>query len=173
MAAEIASFSGSDAAGLGAGELERVGDVVVFGFRVLGSPVGKDRPRFRRRGDYVQTYTPKKTADWEQEIGEQVGLILARFRSGGHLAGIELPLAGRIMVSMRFNIAKPASAPKRERHRLKKPDLDNLEKCVLDALQTIQFIGDDKTVTDMSSCKRYATDDHPEGVEIEVTAWLS
>lgn len=145
----------------------------MFSFRVFGKPVGKDRPRFRRRGKYVQTYTPKNTVEWEQEIGEQVGVCLARFRAGGHLQELDLPLKGRLMVSMRFNVAKPDSAPKSEVHRLKKPDLDNLEKCVLDALQSIQLIEDDKTVTDMASCKRYATDDHPEGVEIEVTGWLT
>lgn len=172
MAAEVASVSQADGPGYGVGQVEHVGGVAHFSFMVLGTPVGKDRPRFRRRGDYVQTYTPKKTADWEQEIGEQVGVALARLRSQGKLTGIDLPLSGRLMMSMRFNIEKPKSAPKSERHRLKKPDLDNLDKAVLDALQAIDFIADDKTVTDMASCKRYATEGHREGVEIEVTAWL-
>lgn len=172
MATEVASVGEADGPGYGVGELERVGDVAHFSFVILGTPVGKDRPRFRRRGDYVHTYTPKKTLDWEQEIGEQVGVALARLRSRGKLTDISLPLSGRLMVNLRFNIKKPKSAPKKERHRLKKPDLDNLDKAVLDALQSIDFIADDKTVTDLASCKRYASDDHPEGVEIGMTAWL-
>lgn len=172
MAPKVASVSEADGPGYGVGQVERVGDVALFSFMVLGTPVGKGRPRFRRRGKHVQTYTPQNTAEWEQEIGEQLGVALARMRSAGLLKGIELPLAGRLGLSLRFNVAKPASAPKGEQHRLKKPDLDNLDKAVLDALEAIQFIDDDKTVTDMSSCKRYASEDHPEGVEIEVIAWL-
>lgn len=35
---------------------------------VLGVPVAKGRPRFRKVGKYVQTYTPAKTKKAEQEI---------------------------------------------------------------------------------------------------------
>ena len=36
---------------------------------VLGVPVAKGRPRFRKVGKYVQTYTPAKTAKAERQIG--------------------------------------------------------------------------------------------------------
>lgn len=41
---------------------------------VLGAPVAKGRPRFRKVGKYVQTYTPAKTKKAEQEIS----LVLLR-----------------------------------------------------------------------------------------------
>lgn len=146
-------------------------------FRIFGDPVGKDRPRFRvvpKRGGghYVQTYTPKKTAEWEQEIGEQVGVMLARLRAAGLTKSLNLPFSKRILVTMRTYIQKPASAPKKEVHRIKKPDVDNYAKALLDALEKIALIEDDKTVTDLYVTKRYASDANPPGIDVEITAWI-
>lgn len=51
-------------------------------------------------------------------------------------------------------------------------DVDNLVKCIFDALQNVRVIGDDKTVTDMTVSKRFADADHPEGVQVTLTGWL-
>jgi Holliday junction resolvase RusA-like endonuclease len=37
-------------------------------FTVYGEPVAKGRPRFAKRGNYVQTYTPVKTKSYEDEV---------------------------------------------------------------------------------------------------------
>jgi Holliday junction resolvase RusA-like endonuclease len=37
-------------------------------FMVYGEPVGKGRPRFAKRGNFVSTYTPLKTKTYEDEI---------------------------------------------------------------------------------------------------------
>ena len=37
-------------------------------FMVYGEPVGKGRPRFAKRGNFVSTYTPQKTKTYEDEI---------------------------------------------------------------------------------------------------------
>ena len=37
-------------------------------FTYYGEAVGKGRPRYSKRGDYVHTYTPKKTKDFEDSI---------------------------------------------------------------------------------------------------------
>lgn len=178
MAAQVPQVGASHVRGPAAGSVELAGDVVVFTFFIEGKPVGKGRPRFRAvpnrsGGHYVQTYTPKNTAQWEQEIGEQVGIVLARLRSKGALRGIELPLAGRVILNLRFNLPKPKSAPKKLRFQKKKPDLDNLDKSLIDALSNIALIKDDNIVTDISTCKRFATDAHPMGVEVELTGWLN
>lgn len=120
----------------------------------------------------MQTYTPKKTANWEQEIGEQVGVMLARLRARGDLKAMDLPFTKRILVTMRTYVPKPASAPKKEVHRLKKPDVDNYAKALLDALEKIHLIDDDKTITDLFASKRYATDAAPPGIDVEITAWI-
>lgn len=84
-----------------------------------------------------------------------------------------LPWTGRVMVNLRFNIRRPSSLPKKTQFPLKGADVDNLAKSVLDALQNVQLIGDDKTCTDLMACKRFEEKDHPEGVEVEITTWLS
>lgn len=118
-------------------------------------------------------YTPSTTTQWEQEIGAQVGIVLARLRAKGALKGIEMPLSGRVILNLRFNLPKPKSAPKKLRFQKKKPDLDNLDKSLIDALSSIDLIKDDNIVTDISTCKRFATDEHPMGVEVELTGWLN
>lgn len=177
MAAEVASVNQAHDGGPDAGGVEKVGNLACFTFFIAGKPIGKGRPRFRTvpkrgGGHYVQTYTPKATREWEQEIGEQVGIVLARLRSRGALKGIDLPLSGRVILNLRFNLPKPKSAPKKLRFQKKKPDLDNLDKSLIDALASIGLIKDDDIVTDISTCKRFATDAHPMGVEVELTGWL-
>ena len=39
-------------------------------FKVDGDPVGKQRARYAKRGNYVQTYTPDKTRNYEALIKE-------------------------------------------------------------------------------------------------------
>lgn len=155
-----------------------MGNIVVFTFFIAGKPIGKARPRFRvvnkkDGGSFVQTYTASNTANWEQDIGEQVGIVLARLRAKGALKDVDLPLSNRIMLNLRFNLSKPKSAPKKLRFQKKKPDLDNLDKSLIDALSNVALIKDDNIVTDIATCKRFATDTHPEGVEVELTGWLT
>jgi Holliday junction resolvase RusA-like endonuclease len=37
-------------------------------FKVEGNPVGKQRARYVKRGNFVQTYTPEKTRTYESLI---------------------------------------------------------------------------------------------------------
>ena len=39
-------------------------------FKVDGDPVGKQRARYAKRGNFVQTYTPDKTRNYESSIKE-------------------------------------------------------------------------------------------------------
>lgn len=145
-----------------------------FSFRVVGTPRPKARPRFRRTPNFVQTYTPATTVNWEQTIVAQVkeamAAILTFFPDDMGL----LPFSGRIIADVRINCARPKSAPKSVTYPMKATpgDVDNLAKSVLDALQLAGVIEDDKTVTDLSAYKRFADDDHPEGVEVELIAHI-
>ena len=154
---------------------QRVGNVCSFSFTALGKPVPKARPRVVRNKDtgFSQTFTPDSTVNWEQSIGWQVKQALAWIHANhpGELEG--LPYTGRIMCDMRFNVRRPASTPKKVQYPMKGADIDNLAKSVLDALQNVNVIQDDKTVTDIQACKRFEEDGHPEGVEVEITAWLA
>lgn len=151
----------------------RAGPVCSFSFTALGTPKPKARPRVvkNKHTGFTQTFTPDATVNWEQAIGWQVKQALAWVHAN-RPGELELPFSGRVMVDMRFNVKRPASLPKKVVFPLKGGDVDNLVKCVLDGLQNVNVLTDDKIVTDISACKRFADSEHPEGVEVEITAWL-
>lgn len=120
-------------------------------FEIEGKPVGKGRPRFKRMGNFVQTYTPEKTTEYEK-------LVRLRFQNSG---GMITDKPVRIEIAAFF--APPKSTKKRDRIEMlanrilpvKKPDCDNIAKIVLDALNKIAY-KDDAQVAELSVKKRYA-----------------
>lgn len=174
MASEKASITAADQVGSGVGAyrptLLKVGSVYNFFFFVSGKPIAKARPRTTKTG---HTYTPDTTVTWEQSIGWQVREQLSRLAADG--VRIPMPLEGRVIAEMRFNFDKPKSTPKRVQHKLKKPDYDNLAKSITDVLQAgdmgVGVFRDDSQVTDCIILKRFASEGHPQGVEIELHCW--
>jgi len=120
---------------------------------VYGEPVGKGRPRFARRGTFVSTYTPQKTKTYEDEIRMMATAAM----------GASEPLNTPVTVAIYIRIGIPASYSKQKRKDAlsgvlkptKKPDLDNVAKCHLDAIQGI-IILDDKLVVNLHVTKVYA-----------------
>ena len=122
-------------------------------FIVYTNPVGKGRPKFRRVGNFVSTYTPKKTVTQEQEIAKVAKAAM----------GNEEPLETPLTVCIYFRMPIPKSYSKKltkdcldgfERH-LKKPDLDNMAKLVLDSLNGIVY-KDDSQIVNLHLRKVYA-----------------
>lgn len=157
-------------------EWVRAGSLVFFKFTAVGTPKPKARPRTVRNKatGFSQTYTPDDTVNWEQAVGWQAKQALAAMVVAHPGEFDALPLKGRLMFNLRFNVKRPASLPKKVLFPMKsRPgDIDNLAKSVLDALQNVGVIQDDCQVTDMDVTKRFADQDHPEGVEIELTGWM-
>lgn len=119
-------------------------------FVVLGAPQGKARPRFSRKSGTV--YTPKKTANYEKKIAAEYQ------RNGGPCfpAGTYV----RVHVKAVFPIPQSWSKVKRQEAANdllrpdKKPDIDNILKVVLDALNGVAY-EDDKQVVCISCQKVY------------------
>lgn len=153
------------------------GSAVTLSLFVAGTPVPKGRPRTRvvqpkdSARAWAQIYNPHETVGWEEMVIVQVrqqlvGLQLAEPRLGQ----LEMPLWGRGLLSLRFNLPRPKSLPKKVLFPVKsKSDWDNLAKSVQDALQGAGLIKNDAMVTDGSVAKRFAEPGHPTGVEIELT----
>lgn len=122
-------------------------------FVVEGKPVGKGRPRFRRMGNFVQTYTPANTAEYEK-------LVRLRFQNAG---GMITDKPVRVEITAFFT--PPKSTKKKDKIEMlanrilpvKKPDCDNIAKIVLDALNKIAY-KDDSQVIELTVKKRYAED---------------
>ena len=123
-------------------------------FTVLGTPQGKGRPRFTKVGNFVKAYTPDSTVSYENLIKLEYRRQCRDYRFPE-----EIPLDVRIMAY--YDIPKSASKKKRQEmisHQLrpmKKPDNDNIIKCVLDALNQIAY-KDDVQVADCQIRKFYS-----------------
>lgn len=123
-------------------------------FIVDGKPQGKQRPRFSRISKTV--YTPNKTVKYEKQIAK------AYTDSGGKC----IPADGYVSVNVSafFPVPKSYSKKKREdclERRLrpdKKPDMDNILKVVLDALNKVAY-EDDKQVVELIGRKYYTESD--------------
>lgn len=125
-------------------------------FTVLGEPAGKERPRFRSAGAFVQTYTPEKTVNYENLVKLEY-----RRQCGDHKYDKETPLDVRITAY--YGIPKSASKKKarlmRERkiRPMKKPDFDNIGKIVCDSLNNIAYY-DDAQIVD-AQVRKFFSDD--------------
>ena len=127
-------------------------------FEVPGKPQGKARPRLNTYTG--RTYTPSKTGAYER-------LIALCFKQAG---GKKLSGAIEIKIECFYQIAKShtkAAKALMEAGQIQatiKPDVDNVAKAVLDALNGLAF-DDDKQVVRLEVSKRY---DHEARVEVEV-----
>jgi Holliday junction resolvase RusA-like endonuclease len=114
-----------------------------------GEPKPKGRPRFAKTG---HAYTPKATALYEN----WVKLCCQQAMEG------RLPLTGALHVSLTFVMPIPKSYSKRDKAAIseglllpaKKPDIDNLEKAVLDGANGVLW-RDDAQVVSKTAQKRY------------------
>jgi len=123
-------------------------------FTVYGAPVPKARARtVRLPNGGVKSYTPKSTRTWEE---------LVRYQALEHRPPRLLDDALELRAV--FYLLRPKGAPKRRRWPSVRPDLDNLEKAVLDALQGIIFTDDARIVRKVVE-KRYGD---PPRVEVSV-----
>lgn len=120
-------------------------------FAVYGEPQGKGRPRFTRQG---RTYTPKKTASYEDEIR-----LMAKAAMGAS-EPLETPMAVYCYVTLPV----PQSYTKNRSEAclsglerpMKKPDIDNVAKAFLDGMNGIVY-QDDKQVVSLHVTKVYGT----------------
>lgn len=151
------------------------GRAIALGFFVPGKPVHKDRPRVKlmppQGGQHnakapcgwAQFYSTEETKAYEKHVGESA---LAQLRTLPEQFFLPIEEC-RLIVSLRFNIARPPSV--RRAFPTVKPDLDNLEKAIYDGLVKHGVLKDDAPITDHMVAKRYADFTHPEGVEVEIT----
>ena len=120
-----------------------------FEITIPGNPVAKGRPRVSKYG----TYTPKKTADFESYVEY---CWAAEY---GNIKPSDKPLKAEII----FYMPIPKSASKKiktamkngETAHIKKPDLDNMAKSVLDALNGLAYI-DDSQIYSLTLFKTYS-----------------
>jgi len=103
--------------------------------------------KLRVRVTWKSTYTPGKTRVFSNTLKNLFRRDYSAFK----------PLAGPVEVNVIFMIKKPKSAPKKRIFPTVKPDLDNLGKAVLDAMNGLMWLDDNQIVS--LSFKEYYADD--------------
>lgn len=117
----------------------------VMQFNVMGRPIPQPRHRAAARNGFVHHYLPSDHAvhEYKRNIG-----MAARAISNGTIEG---PV--RLEVLFVFAYAKGSRRKEEPCYRIARPDLDNLEKAVMDALTDAGIWIDDAQVASKHSMK--------------------
>ena len=122
-------------------------------FEVMGTPVAKGRPKFARRGNFVSTYKPEKTVNYEN---------LVQFSYLEQYKDFE-PMEGYLKIEIVCLMPIVKSTSKKNRQLMldrkilpdKKPDADNMMKSITDSLNGIAY-KDDSQIVEAHIYKYYA-----------------
>ena len=122
----------------------------MYEFEVPGKITGKARPRVNTLTG--RAYTPGNTKDYEMLIKQYFKVKYPRYET----------LEGRIIIKIEAYFEPPKSTSKKQTEQMlenkisptKKPDIDNIIKIVLDALNKMAF-RDDSKVTKIEVEKIY------------------
>ena len=117
----------------------------IIEFEVMGEPVGKGRPRFSTQGGFARAITPMKTANYE---------TLVKFSYAQKHSGFCFEAGKPLIACIEAFFSIPKSASKKARASMikgdirptKKPDADNIIKCILDALNGLAYHDDSQVV---------------------------
>lgn len=124
-------------------------------FTVYGEPKGKGRPRFRRMGNFVQTYSSDVTINYEN-------LVKIIFLENCEERFLDSqPLEMNIIIYQSI----PSSTSKKKQKQMrdgiirptKKPDCDNIIKAILDGLNKVAYKDDTQIVK--LFCEKFYSDE--------------
>lgn len=139
--------------------------LIEFTVRCLPVAQPRQRTRIRFAGDkaFGQNYTPAKAP---------VNAFKASIVQAATEAYSGAPLEGPICLTIRFVMPRPKAMIWKKRAmprawHITKPDLDNLEKALKDALKGVTW-RDDAQVCRVSKEKVYASGDECPGVEVAI-----
>ena len=118
-----------------------------------GEPTGKGRPRLSSRNGFVRVHTPNKTVAYEDKVKLAYRTQVSRKEPYND----NTPLSVTIVCF--FSIPKSWSKKKREasigQWSNRKPDVDNVAKIILDALNGLAY-EDDKQIVSLHIYKWWA-----------------
>jgi Holliday junction resolvase RusA-like endonuclease len=121
------------------GEENGGGKRMTLSFTILGTPLAKQGDRTFRRGNFIGHYQPKVVLNYCDSVRCQVAQAMMN-------AGISV-IDGAVELILRFYFSKPKSRQRKatagiDLKKTTRPDLDNLEKALLDGLKGILFRDD-------------------------------
>lgn len=123
-------------------------------FHIDAEPVPKGRPKFSKVGGFMRAYTPKATSDYESIVRATAQQAM------GSTDPLETPVG--VYLYIRLPIPQSHSKKRQEaclsglEKPIKKPDIDNLAKSVLDGMNGIVW-RDDSQIVSLHVTKVYAS----------------
>lgn len=126
----------------------------MYEFEVIGEIKGKARPRVNTYT--CQVYTPNSTKDYENLIKQYFQIKYPKY----------IPFENRVCVNIKAYFKVPKTTTKKDKALIeegklsptKKPDIDNVVKIVLDALNKMAF-KDDNQITKLQVEKLYGEEE--------------
>ena len=129
---------------------------------VMGVPIAKARPRFRRKTGH--TYTKKETRVYESKVRDCALAVMKNLKLETIDKACAVSVVAHVPIPSSWSAKKKLRANLQEILPITKPDGDNYLKSAVDGCSGLIF-KDDNLITDWSIKKRYA--DVPR-LEIEV-----
>lgn len=104
---------------------------------VPGNPQGKQRPKAMRKGQFTGIYTPEKTVNYETYIKE---LFVTKYPGF-------MPMVGPLIMQFTAFVSIPTSTSQKRKALMldgliipeKSPDIDNILKIIMDALESVAY----------------------------------
>lgn len=129
-----------------------------YKFTINMAPIAKARPKFRRaRNGKVCTYTEKGTREAEDFVKMEV---LQTYKDG--------PQQCPCMVTMTFKKSRPVDKKRLTSYPSRRPDIDNMAKLVMDALNGVIW-EDDAQIVGLQAVKIWAQEGEEPGIILEVS----
>ena len=127
---------------------------MIYEFEIPGPVTGKGRPRINTYT--CRAYTPNKTKEYEELAKQYFVLKYPR----------HIPIEGRVKVSIIAYFKIPKGTNKKNEELMlsgnisptKKRDIDNIEKIILDAMNSLAF-KDDNQITKLEIEKVYSEEE--------------
>ena len=123
-------------------------------FIIKGTPKPQSRPKFfRNKAGYMGTYSPK--TDW-------FNIVYSEILKQKQEQYKDIKLKGEIRISIHFFMPIPSSLSNKKKQKMlymphiKKPDIDNLIKAVMDAINYTNLWEDDSHIWNIMSHKVYS-----------------
>ena len=111
--------------------------------RIPGEPVAWQRPRHFQHGKHVHFFEAEKPRSWKGMAQEHMQRAML---AAGHYAPLEGPLEVVIVAVWRLPKTKERKVPVPRRFRAQRPDVDQIEKLLLDAGNEVLWRDDAQVV---------------------------
>ncbi|MBF0607431.1 MAG: RusA family crossover junction endodeoxyribonuclease [Magnetococcales bacterium] len=126
-------------------------------FTVYGNPVPQGRPRATTVAGHVTLYDPLNSRQWKQVVQFHASTVVSA----------PFPPSVALQMQLTFYLPRPKSLSRKVTEHTKRPDLDNLGKAVMDALNKVAY-HDDSQIIELHKKKVYTQGNIKPGVRIQI-----